>query len=137
MTKNASFSWPRVVSSICHAPPFLRLLSQSPLPLKVGHLWRLRATDLLGVTGLKQLRTNPLCLNLCIVALALIELFNAPPGRYKQDVYLLPKKMDEYVASLHLPSFDAHLTGSITILMMIRFAYFRDVFRRKKPLRTI
>ncbi|ESO08776.1 hypothetical protein HELRODRAFT_186768 [Helobdella robusta] len=43
-------------------------------------------------------------------ALALIELFNAPAGRYKQDVYLLPKKMDEYVASLHLPSFDAHLT---------------------------
>ncbi|CAG0912641.1 unnamed protein product [Notodromas monacha] len=43
-------------------------------------------------------------------ALALIELFNAPPGRYKSDVYLLPKKMDEYVASLHLPSFDAHLT---------------------------
>ena len=26
-------------------------------------------------------------------ALALIELFNAPQGRYKQDVYLLPKKM--------------------------------------------
>jgi len=26
-------------------------------------------------------------------ALALIELFNAPAGRYKQDVYLLPKKM--------------------------------------------
>ncbi|XP_023657417.1 S-adenosylhomocysteine hydrolase-like protein 1 isoform X2 [Paramormyrops kingsleyae] len=43
-------------------------------------------------------------------ALALIELFNAPEGRYKQDVYLLPKKMDEYVASLHLPAFDAHLT---------------------------
>jgi len=43
-------------------------------------------------------------------ALALIELFNAPPGRYKQDVYLLPKKMDEYVASLHLAAFDAHLT---------------------------
>ncbi|GFN74954.1 adenosylhomocysteinase [Plakobranchus ocellatus] len=43
-------------------------------------------------------------------ALALIELFNAPTGRYKQDVYLLPKKMDEYVASLHLPNFDAHLT---------------------------
>ncbi len=43
-------------------------------------------------------------------ALALIELFNAPPGRYKQDVYLLPKKLDEYVASLHLPAFDAHLT---------------------------
>nr|AGU16824.1 S-adenosyl- L-homocysteine hydrolase [Leptinotarsa decemlineata]AKO63328.1 S-adenosylhomocysteine hydrolase 2 [Leptinotarsa decemlineata] len=43
-------------------------------------------------------------------ALALIELFNAPSGRYKSDVYLLPKKMDEYVASLHLPTFDAHLT---------------------------
>jgi len=28
-------------------------------------------------------------------ALALIELFNAPAGRYKQDVYLLPKKMGE------------------------------------------
>ncbi|KAM6137704.1 LOW QUALITY PROTEIN: adenosylhomocysteinase 3 [Pterocles gutturalis] len=41
-------------------------------------------------------------------ALALIELYNAPEGRYKQDVYLLPKKMDEYVASLHLPTFDAH-----------------------------
>ncbi|XP_024138527.1 S-adenosylhomocysteine hydrolase-like protein 1 isoform X3 [Oryzias melastigma] len=43
-------------------------------------------------------------------ALALIELYNAPDGRYKQDIYLLPKKMDEYVASLHLPTFDAHLT---------------------------
>ncbi|XP_066504866.1 adenosylhomocysteinase like 2a isoform X2 [Hoplias malabaricus] len=43
-------------------------------------------------------------------ALALIELFNAPEGRYKQDIYMLPKKMDEYVASLHIQSFDAHLT---------------------------
>nr|XP_015922818.2 S-adenosylhomocysteine hydrolase-like protein 1 isoform X3 [Parasteatoda tepidariorum] len=43
-------------------------------------------------------------------ALALIELFSAAAGRYKGDVYLLPKKMDEYVASLHLPTFDAHLT---------------------------
>ncbi|XP_061578080.1 S-adenosylhomocysteine hydrolase-like protein 1 isoform X2 [Cololabis saira] len=43
-------------------------------------------------------------------AMALIELYNAPKGRYKQDVYLLPKKMDEYVSSLHLPIFDAHLT---------------------------
>lgn len=32
--------------------------------------------------------------DLCwLQALALIELFNAPEGRYKQDVYLLPKKM--------------------------------------------
>ncbi|XP_044048869.1 S-adenosylhomocysteine hydrolase-like protein 1 isoform X4 [Siniperca chuatsi] len=43
-------------------------------------------------------------------ALALIELYSAPEGRYKHDVYLLPKKMDEFVASLHLPTFDAHLT---------------------------
>lgn len=62
-------------------------------------------------------------------ALALIELHKAPKGLYKNQVYLLPKKMgmhdqtlilstcyqlplsiDEYVASLHLPSFDAHLT---------------------------
>jgi adenosylhomocysteinase len=43
-------------------------------------------------------------------ALALIELWTCPPGRYRNDVYLLPKKMDEYVASLHLPAFDAHLT---------------------------
>ncbi|XP_070686430.1 S-adenosylhomocysteine hydrolase-like protein 1 isoform X2 [Pempheris klunzingeri] len=43
-------------------------------------------------------------------ALALIELYSAPEGRYKQDVYLLPKKMDEFVASLHLPAFDAHLS---------------------------
>ncbi|CAB1323060.1 unnamed protein product [Coregonus sp. 'balchen'] len=47
---------------------------------------------------------------ICSTALALIELYNAPEGRYKQDVYLLPKKMDEFVASLHLPTFDAHLT---------------------------
>jgi adenosylhomocysteinase len=43
-------------------------------------------------------------------ALALIELYNAPPGRYKSDVYLLPKKMDEFTASLHLSQFDAHLS---------------------------
>lgn len=60
--------------------------------------------------------------------LALIELYKAPKGHYKNEVYLLPKKMgkyavhvksfhactlffvDEYVASLHLPSFNAHLT---------------------------
>lgn len=43
-------------------------------------------------------------------AVALIELFRAPPTRYQNDVYLLPKKMDEYVAALHLPCFDAHLS---------------------------
>jgi len=46
----------------------------------------------------------------CTQALALIELFNAPTGRYKSDVYLMPKQMDEFVASLHLDAFDCHLT---------------------------
>ena len=43
-------------------------------------------------------------------ALALIELFNAPAGRYKADVYLMPKLMDEFVSSLHLNTFEAHLS---------------------------
>ena len=43
-------------------------------------------------------------------ALGLIELYSAPEGRYKSDVYLMPKKMNEYVAILHLSAFDAHLT---------------------------
>ncbi|KAL7668538.1 hypothetical protein ACOME3_009236 [Neoechinorhynchus agilis] len=46
----------------------------------------------------------------CNQVLALIELFSAVSGRYKPDVYLLPRRMDEYVASLHLSFFDAHLT---------------------------
>ena len=40
----------------------------------------------------------------------ILELFNAPSGRYKSDVYLMPKLMDEFVASLHLNAFDSHLT---------------------------
>lgn len=32
-------------------------------------------------------------------ALALIELYNAPAGRYKSDVYLLPKKMGKFIRS--------------------------------------
>lgn len=39
-------------------------------------------------------------------ALALIELYNAPEGRYKQDVYLLPKKMGKNVFSLMLLKMD-------------------------------
>ncbi|XP_017545837.1 adenosylhomocysteinase like 2a isoform X1 [Pygocentrus nattereri] len=42
--------------------------------------------------------------------LALIELFNAPERGYKQDIYVFPRKMDEFVAALHLQNFDAHLT---------------------------
>lgn len=44
-------------------------------------------------------------------ALALIDLFKAPTGYYGNDIYLLPKKVDEYVVSLHLSKFDAHLTN--------------------------
>jgi len=40
-------------------------------------------------------------------ALALIELFNAPAGRYKQDVYLLPKKMGMCSASDFAPPIHA------------------------------
>lgn len=39
-------------------------------------------------------------------ALALIELFNAPEGRYKQDVYLLPKKMGKITDLLLLNNHD-------------------------------
>jgi len=42
--------------------------------------------------------------------LGLVELFSAPLGRYKSEVYLLPKRMDEYAANLHLGHFDAKLT---------------------------
>ena len=38
-------------------------------------------------------------MNLFSQALALIELYNAPPNRYKCDVYLLPKKMGMFPRS--------------------------------------
>ena len=37
------------------------------------------------------------CLFVFMQAIALIELYKAPPGRYKHDVYLLPKKMGKYI----------------------------------------
>lgn len=39
-------------------------------------------------------------------ALALIELYNAPEGRYKQDVYLLPKKMGK-ISVMHRDNSEA------------------------------
>ncbi|KAI3379391.1 hypothetical protein SNEBB_010461 [Seison nebaliae] len=42
--------------------------------------------------------------------LAAIEMHKAPTQRYSKDVYLLPKKMNDYVALLHLKQFDAKLT---------------------------
>lgn len=40
-------------------------------------------------------------MSLLFQALALIELYNAPEGRYKQDVYLLPKKMGKLLFLPH------------------------------------
>ncbi|XP_040579552.1 adenosylhomocysteinase-like 1 [Lepeophtheirus salmonis] len=54
--------------------------------------------------------SNVVSISTCTQALALIELYNAPSGRYKSEVYLMPKLMDEFVASLHLTTFDSHLT---------------------------
>lgn len=42
--------------------------------------------------------------------LAQIELWTAPKGKYKIDVYTLPKKLDEEVAALHLPKLGVKLT---------------------------
>jgi adenosylhomocysteinase len=42
--------------------------------------------------------------------LAQIELFHAPAGKYKLDVYTLPKALDEKVAALHLEKVGAKLT---------------------------
>jgi adenosylhomocysteinase len=44
------------------------------------------------------------------MVMSAVEIFNAPATRYKKEVYLLPKKIDEYVASLHLPAFGAAVT---------------------------
>merc|ERR1712183_1067307 len=42
--------------------------------------------------------------------LAQLDLLKATEKGYKNDVYLLPKELDEKVASLHLPALGAHLT---------------------------
>jgi len=42
--------------------------------------------------------------------LAQIELWNAPAGKYKNEVYVLPKHLDEKVAALHLAKVGAALT---------------------------
>jgi adenosylhomocysteinase len=42
--------------------------------------------------------------------LAQIELWTAPPGKYKKEVYVLPRHLDEKVAALHLAKVGAKLT---------------------------
>ncbi|XP_055797229.1 putative adenosylhomocysteinase 3 [Salvelinus fontinalis] len=96
--RSPELTWERVRSQVDHViwPDGKRIIL-----LAEGHLLNLSCstvpTFILSITATTQ-------------ALALIELYNAPEGRYNKDVYLLPKKMDEFVARLHLPTFDAHLT---------------------------
>ncbi|XP_029552492.1 putative adenosylhomocysteinase 3 isoform X1 [Salmo trutta] len=96
--RSPELTWERVRSQVDHViwPDGKRIIL-----LAEGHLLNLSCstvpTFILSITATTQ-------------ALALIELYNAPEGRYNKDVYLLPKKMDEFVAGLHLPTFDAHLT---------------------------
>jgi adenosylhomocysteinase len=42
--------------------------------------------------------------------LAQIELWTAPAGKYKKEVYVLPRHLDEKVAALHLAKVGAKLT---------------------------
>merc|ERR1719435_506788 len=96
--KTSELTWEKVRSQVDHViwPDGKRIVL-----LAEGRLLNLSCstvpTFVLSITATTQ-------------ALALIELFNAPEGRYKADVYLMPKLMDEFVASLHIPAFEAHLT---------------------------
>lgn len=58
-------------------------------------------------------------------ALALIELFNAPPGRYKSDVYLLPKKMGKIFTILF---FIEHYIVTVTFIWRRNFLIFSLYF---------
>lgn len=51
-------------------------------------------------------------------ALALIELFNAPAGRYKQDVYLLPKKMGMRLGSCY-DLCESHVCWSVVLSLKL------------------
>ncbi|CAH8565084.1 unnamed protein product [Schistosoma rodhaini] len=61
--------------------------------------------------------------------LALIELYNAPAGRYKNDVYLLPKKMGiPFIVKFKLNSYykfflRAHNFRTYNLLGVIRFSF--------------
>ncbi|CAD5115328.1 DgyrCDS4311 [Dimorphilus gyrociliatus] len=97
--KNATeLTWERVRSQVDHViwPNGKRIIL-----LAEGRLVNMSCTTLPSLV---------ISIAACTQALALIELFVAPTGRYKNDVYLLPKKMDEYVATLHLSVFQARLT---------------------------
>ncbi|XP_009944641.1 PREDICTED: putative adenosylhomocysteinase 3, partial [Leptosomus discolor] len=75
--RTPELTWERVRSQVDHViwPDGKRIVL-----LAEGRLLSTVPTFVLSITATTQ-------------ALALIELYNAPEGRYKQDVYLLPKKM--------------------------------------------
>lgn len=92
-------------------------------------------TFVLSITATTQVGLVVACLTAAVLlpvvirpfsplqALALIELFNAPVGRYKQDVYLLPKKMGEPLFNTSVDHSDDHdhhhpLCGFLRFLQM-------------------
>jgi len=96
--KSSDITWEKVRSNVDHIiwPNGKRLI--------------LVAEGRLASLACASLPSFQISVNAATSTLALIELYSAPKGRYKSDVYLLPKRMDEYAANLHLSGFDAKLT---------------------------
>ena len=65
-------------------------------------------------------------------AIALIELYKAPPGRYKQDVYLLPKKMGKNTPVAW--SYDPYKTKCILHIFMYYLKHEKECFIKYKSL---
>ncbi|ESO09228.1 hypothetical protein HELRODRAFT_109555 [Helobdella robusta] len=96
--KSINLTWQKVASLVDHViwpdGKFIVLLSEG----RLATLGNCKLPSLVAsVTASTQI-------------LALIELFTAPPNLYEHDIYILPKKMDELVASLHLSKFNARLS---------------------------
>ena len=113
--KTADLTWEKVRSQVDHIiwPSGKRMVL-----LAEGRRVNLSCSSVpsfvVSITAATQVNINFIIFFLYLLcsfqALALIELFNAPAGRYKADVYLMPKLMDEFVSSLHLNTFEAHLS---------------------------
>jgi adenosylhomocysteinase len=101
-------TWERVRSNVDH---ILFRSGKRIVLLAEGRLLNLAATSV------PSLVTS---VNSCTQILALIELFNAPNGRYgRGEVYLLPKKVDEYVARYNSFMIDS---SAIELLSVISFS---------------
>ena len=98
-------TWPKTTSSSSYTNDF-NSISSGPRGKHIVLLAEGRLVNL----SVACIPSTVISINSCTQILALIDLFTAPKGRYKNDVYLLPRKLDEYVSNLHLPQFDAHLT---------------------------